>query len=151
MKYALMIALMLVTTGTAWGHAEFVNADPAPGEAVAQAQDITITFSESVDAATIFLLRGATEYPVQVTDIDPQRYTVQGRIQNTLDPGVYQVVWTVTSEDEHPITGSYSFEVSEERGGFPLALMAALVGVGIIGGVMAVYITNRNHARPDAA
>ncbi|MFP4323938.1 MAG: copper resistance protein CopC [Anaerolineales bacterium] len=136
MRFApiIMFTWLLWGAGAVAAHAEFVAARPAPGATTEDVNTIALTFSEPVENASIFLLSGNTEYTVNITRINRDDFTVHGQIQNDLAPGVYQVVWTVTSEDEHPITGSYSFELTPSDNRFPVEIAGGLVLILVLGG-----------------
>ena len=100
----------------ALAHAMLVSASPRVGSTVpASPSDITLTFSEGVEAA----LSG-----VEVTDATGQkvrtgRATVAPgnpavlvvKLPTRLAPGRYEVAWHVVSVDTHKTQGHFSFQV----------------------------------------
>lgn len=138
---ALSPALALVVAGPAGpaaAHAQVIASDPADGAVVPAApSEITVDFNEPVrpaDGNQLFRADGS-EVPVEVTTID-RRLTVVP--QDDLGAGTIVLTWSVTSADDHQISGSLTFSVGEPsaatpadavRGGTGAAIAAVATGL----------------------
>lgn len=162
---AVMLAFLLTGIGAspAAAHADFVDANPAPGTGLPQAPgSVTITFTEPLilDLSSIQVLGPSGddvgEGPTLPVEGDPQ---AMRRRLGLLPPGQYQVQWiTVSPLDGHTLRGSYRFSIGatvvgdEEVQAGPVASegwlglggrLAALVGLtlwagqALLGGVAA--------------
>ncbi len=110
---ALLIAAPATTP--AWAHAHLRNAIPSVGGMVAVAPDqVSIGFSEAIEprfsTVEVTDAQGARVDAgvVQVAPGDATRLIVKLR---PIGPGVYRVVWRVTSVDTHKTEGAFVFTV----------------------------------------
>lgn len=127
------LGLILAASYTAtFAHEELASATPAPGEIVTTApSQITLVFSDTVENVTILLVSGEVTYAVNIDNTMPAASYV-GNIDGELEAGLYQVIWTAVSTDDHTLSGSYQFEYDP-----PAPSPLLLVGVG---GVIAVIL-----------
>jgi methionine-rich copper-binding protein CopC len=113
---ALLTAGGLAIAAPASAHDELVSTDPAADSTVdALPAELTLTFSEAIDAT-----EGASE--VQVTDaagttlsaVPPtsQDNVLTQPLEGTAS-GIVTVLWKVVSSDGHPVSGEFSFTVTE--------------------------------------
>jgi methionine-rich copper-binding protein CopC len=110
----LVIATACLAAPPAWAHAFLDRAAPAVGSEVSRSPPaLTLTYSEPVEPLfSTILVTDASGAPVN--DGKP---AVQGDARilvvrlKVLQPGVYNVVWHVTSVDTHKTEGHFSFTV----------------------------------------
>ena len=115
---ALALALLALAAPAAFGHAAFEGASPAPGERVESApRRIVLTFSEPLNRR----LSEATLETPGGRGVE-SRQTVSGRRivlapSRSLGRGAYRVRWrTVSTDDAHPLEGSFGFGVRAAAG-----------------------------------
>ncbi|MDO5739935.1 MAG: copper resistance protein CopC, partial [Ornithinimicrobium sp.] len=108
-----LLVLLFLTAGPAQAHDQLIGTQPTDGASLKEApQDLTLTFSGALSdiGAQVTVTNGGGD---SFTDGDPR---VQGvdLIQDLaeLPKGDYEVLWRVTSEDGHPISGSFVFAVT---------------------------------------
>jgi copper transport protein len=115
---ALVLAAIagLVVPGTAWAHAELIQATPAPNASLGESPaEVTIAFSEPIDPEAAFLdLLDRSQN--RVHGVGPVSVVADGRLVRVelppLEPGPYTVSYQVVSAvDGHATTGSYVFLV----------------------------------------
>lgn len=121
----LVVLLMLfLTATTADAHANLLSAVPADGEVTADSPvRIALSFSEPLEAELIDLLLydpAGTNIPLEPPQLAKGDATQMFVEPPPLAVGSYTVVWTVVSEDGHPITDRYSFSVGQPTPGFAL-------------------------------
>jgi len=106
---AALALLVLVPAAPAAAHTTLRSAEPADGSTVESPRQLTLTFSDPVlDLGTEFVVTGpagpvATDTPV----VDGA--VVTAALPTDLPAGGYQVSWRVTTQDGHPITGTFAF------------------------------------------
>ncbi|MGO0577840.1 copper resistance CopC family protein [Ornithinimicrobium panacihumi] len=112
-------ALLLVGPG-ALAHDELIEASPEDGQTLETAPEaIELTFSGEIAqvGAQLAVTGGDVAQPL---DGAPR---VEGLtlVQDLADlgPGTYEVLWRVTSQDGHPISGAFSFTVGGDAGAAP--------------------------------
>lgn len=124
--------LSLIAPQRALSHAELMRAYPAPGETIrTHLEQIELHFSEATHESSIRLIENNRVYDLSTSYPDSDNLRVLGRITPPLEAGLYQVVWSVTSLDDHRISGSYSFVYSpsaeREQNSFARYLAIGLV------------------------
>lgn len=115
-------ALVLGIASPAWGHAELLEASPAPGSGLPQAPGaVVIRFNEPLNSrlSSIEILdtsgRDVGEGPTLPVEGDKQ---AMKRRLGLLSPGVHTVEWTtVSTVDGHTLHGSYSFGIGTSTPG----------------------------------
>src|SRR5215207_3188047 len=117
---AALLALMLWCQPLSAGaHAEFVEADPAPGAALASFPNVLrVTFSESVDSglsSLVLLSSDGGPVPLGALATDPNDsrvLTVSVLNPGSNESGTYTLVWgAYSAEDDHASSGSFNFSV----------------------------------------
>jgi methionine-rich copper-binding protein CopC len=113
--FAVVAVPLLMSTGTAFAHADLETSNPSAGSTVKTAPtEISITFSEEVEPR----FSG-----IEVQDAQGQRVD-EGEAHSASDdakvltvglkpltPGTYKVIWHNTSVDSHKEKGSFEFTV----------------------------------------
>ncbi|MGD8150613.1 copper resistance CopC family protein [Ornithinimicrobium sp. Y1694] len=123
----LITALFLLPGQVASAHDVLLDSDPAEGATLDEAPTtMTLTFSGQItDLGAQISVTGGSGAGSLVAG--PPRVEGTRLVQDLAEmgPGDYEVLWRVTSEDGHPISGSFSFEVTQEAapaaGGLPEA------------------------------
>lgn len=110
---SLLAAVAVMLPQSAVAHDELISSDPADGATVATApEQLTLTFSGQIAevGAAVNVTDGAQ---ASVVDGDPQveGTTLVQDLSDDLAAGDYEVVWRVTSQDGHPISGTFGFVV----------------------------------------
>lgn len=113
---ALLVALLLVApAGTAAAHDQLTGTEPADGATVQEApEQVVLTFSgEIAELGAQVVVAGPDGETV--TDGEPRAIgtDVTQKLAADLPAGDYEVTWRVTSQDGHPISGTFGFEVAE--------------------------------------
>jgi copper transport protein len=114
------LAIAVLNAPPAFGHAAFTGSTPAPGERVESSPDrIVMRFTEALNRR----LTDATLRPVKGGDPVAAALAVSGTTV-TLTPsaplarGAYRVRWrTTSSDDAHPLEGSFGFGVQVSAAG----------------------------------
>lgn len=128
-------------------HADLVSSFPATGATITTPPEkIELTFSEPVAGGQVMLLHDDTTYTIPLL-AEADGLTLRGVIDKALGAGVYQVLWTVTSTDNHTLTGSYQFEIKPSRQSRWL-LIAGVVVFGLAVGA-GFYLWLRYRVTPD--
>lgn len=112
---ALVALLLLAPAGAASAHDQLTGSEPADGATVDEPpEEVVLTFSGEI-----------AELGAQVVVADPDGATVSDgdpevvgtevtqALVADLPAGDYDVTWRVTSEDGHPISGTFGFTVAE--------------------------------------
>jgi methionine-rich copper-binding protein CopC len=119
-------ALTLAALALAWGagaspaaaHDVLIKTSPADGASVSRLPDkVTLTFDNPALAlGTELRVTGPSG---QVQDGKPVLVdnTVRQAIRPGSPAGSYTVVWRVTSEDGHPVSGTFTFSAQQGNGG----------------------------------
>ena len=105
------LALLVLTSGTAWAHAVLIASVPEDGERVDTAPvELRLQFNEPVSPVAVRLLDAqATEIPGVV--VEPQGETVVLRPLRPLADGAYYLSYRVTSLDAHVVAATLRFGV----------------------------------------
>jgi len=112
-------ALVVAGAGAAHAHDALLSTDPQDGATVPQAPaTITLTFSEpALELGTTIVVRtpdgrdAAAGLPPEIVDAD-----VRQPVDGYLPAGEYTVEWRVTSEDGHPVDGTFTFTAAAATG-----------------------------------
>ena len=107
-----VLGILLATAAPAFAHADLSGSDPAPGAVLTESPaNISLEFTERISVGN-----GA----IRVFDTDENRVDLGGvEVSNrvatlplpTLDDGAYVVTWRVASDDGHPVSGAFTFQV----------------------------------------
>lgn len=157
---AALLVAPLAVAAPAQAHDQLINADssPAAGSILKVAPDrITLVFS-----ADIMNLPGSKSNQIQVTDRDGQEVTtgdvtVKGnkvsRALKKLPAGTYDVAWSATSSDGHPIgdAGDYAFTITKgEKASKSTAPASSSASSGAVAGSPTSGVTQSTAAAPAA-
>jgi copper resistance protein C len=108
----LLTALLVVPAGPASAHDQLIGSDPEDGSTVGAPDSIELTFSGAIgDLGAQVAVTDAAGRSVVEGDPDVQGAVVEQDLVEDLAAGAYAVVWRVTSEDGHPISGEFAFTV----------------------------------------
>ncbi len=121
--FAAAVALLL-SSQRALAHALLVRADPQPNAELTQPPDsLHFWFSEPLEEAFTgarILSAAATEIPTGAPQIDPADPTHLTLPLESIEPGVYTVVWqTLSSVDGHEWVGSFPLTILNPDGTRP--------------------------------
>ena len=105
-----IIALLLLASAPAFGHARLESSVPASGASVKSPKTITLKFVEALEPAfSGAVLTGADGKPIAVpSGVSGTAITL---LPFSLRPGAYTVTWHSVGHDTHRVTGSFSFKV----------------------------------------
>jgi methionine-rich copper-binding protein CopC len=98
-------------------HATLVSVTPADGAALSSGpSQIQLTFDDviSPQLAQVRLTRDGS--PVETTAPRVDRTVVTVDVTGRTGPGAYRLVWQVTSDDGHPVSGASAFSVAGGAG-----------------------------------
>ncbi|MSO78302.1 MAG: hypothetical protein EXQ79_01695 [Acidimicrobiia bacterium] len=108
------VLVMLVAT-PASAHASLLESNPAPGAVLQSSpKQVTLSFTEPVSTSlgAIRVYNSASKR-VDSGDVKVRNNVVELTLPK-LDDGSYAVAWRVSSEDAHPITGVFTFQIGNE-------------------------------------
>ncbi|GGF57160.1 hypothetical protein GCM10011366_26270 [Ornithinimicrobium tianjinense] len=113
-----MLSVLLVgagAVGPAAAHDDLVGSEPTDGATVEQApESLVLTFSGAVsELGTQVVVTGPDGSPVSEGEPAVDGDRVEQELADDLAAGGYTVLWRVTSEDGHPISGELGFTVTE--------------------------------------
>ena len=111
---AVLLTLMIASTGPALAHAALLKSNPAPNSTVAAPKVIKVTFSEKVvPAFSGFKLAMDDGMTVNVTTkLSGDGKTMTGTPKGSLMAGTYKLSWHAASVDDgHRTEGSFTFKV----------------------------------------
>ena len=112
----LSLALLSVLPGRAFGHAAFLESEPAPGTRLQSGPaEIVLEFTEPLNQefnqATLVNLSSEQPVPITITTNSAEKEIVI-QPQERLERAAYRVEWqTVSVVDGHTLAGSFSFGV----------------------------------------
>ncbi len=100
--------------GPAAAHDDLIGTDPADGATVGTAPDrVTLTFTQpALELGTQVLVTGPDGSTVSDGPVLLDGTTVAQRLLAMRPAGAYRVDWRVTSEDGHPVSGTFTFTAS---------------------------------------
>lgn len=125
------VGWLLLTPGTALGHAALRSSDPVENAFLQRAPtQITLTFTEPPDPKSSGLkLLDASGKAVPLGAVDVSNLSVTVPVSN-LQPGIYNVLWfNVSRTDGHALQGSFPFTVLKPDGSVP-DVVNTLAGLG---------------------
>ena len=108
---ACVIAAVGLSAAPAAAHDELVGTTPADGSTVDTAPDrIVLTFAEpAVALGTEMAVTGPDGTNLATGDVQLVGSTVVQALADLRPAGAYRVDWRVTSDDGHPVTGTFAF------------------------------------------
>ncbi|KRE03748.1 hypothetical protein ASE61_08905 [Bosea sp. Root670] len=112
-RIGLAFALSLAAS-QAFAHAHLKTASPADGATVAAPAEITLGFTEDLEAKlssiTVKDARGGVVSTAPAEAVPGDRKALKVRLK-PVSAGTYTVEWAATSVDTHRVTGQYRFTV----------------------------------------
>lgn len=110
---ALLSAVVLLSPAvTASAHDQLVGSEPEDGASGQAPDEIVLTFSGAIgDLGAQMAVTDGAGTSVVDGEIEVDGEEVTQDLVDDLSPGDYRVVWRVTSEDGHPISGQFAFTV----------------------------------------
>ncbi len=106
---------MLITPGTALGHAAFLGSSPEPGKRLGTApRQVTLNFTEplNVRLSAVKVYAAKDDRPLRVTAKPRRGRQLVVTPSRRLATGAYRLAWhTVSTQDGHALEGSFSFGV----------------------------------------
>ncbi|MGH7649240.1 MAG: copper resistance CopC/CopD family protein [Gemmatimonadaceae bacterium] len=128
-----MLFVALAIPRAAWAHLVLVASAPPAGSALGAAPSaIGLSFSEDPQlAATHIEVLNASGTRVDSGVprlVQIPKHTVEVAVAGTLAPGKYTVRWRTTSDDGHPVHGSFTFTIAEHAASVPAAAPIAAPG-----------------------
>jgi copper resistance protein C len=110
--------LVLAGASAAQAHDTLVGTDPADGSTVAEVPDhVTLTFGEPAQAlGTEVVVHGPNGEALSVGPAQLAGNAVTQDVAPVRPAGVYTVEWRVTSQDGHPVSGTFTFTATESVG-----------------------------------
>jgi copper resistance protein C len=115
-SFAVGLFCLLVTTMPADAHAFMVRAEPRVGSKVKKAPtELRIWFNEPVKPALSSIIvfdRNGKQIDKKDTHLDrANRALLHVSLRSVLVPGIYKVIWRVTSVDTHVTNGDFKFQI----------------------------------------
>jgi copper resistance protein C len=109
------VALLLGPVGSAAAHDVLVGSTPAQDAAVGPAPaGVSLEFSEAPQSlGTAVVVTGPDGAPVSDGAPELDGTAVTQPLAEDLPAGTYTVDWRVTSADGHPLSGTFTFDVTE--------------------------------------
>ena len=108
---ACLVAAVGLSAAPATAHDELVGTTPADGSTVDVAPDqVVLTFTEpAVALGTQVVVTGPDGSNLATGDVQLVGSTVVQALADLRPAGAYRVDWRVTSDDGHPVTGTFAF------------------------------------------
>lgn len=110
---SLLTAAAVLLPQAALAHDELVSTDPADGTSLQEGPDeLTLTFSGQIaEVGAAVAVTDAAGTSVVEDEPEVDGVTVVQDLADDLAAGDYEAVWRVTSQDGHPISGTFGFVV----------------------------------------
>jgi methionine-rich copper-binding protein CopC len=111
------LTLFTVNIQPASAHTETETTSPSSGETVVGGEQlISVTFTDSIldlaDSSEIVVVDSEGNVaPTDCSGIEKKKIYTNAFLATS---GEYRVIWRTVAEDGHPITGKFSFQVSED-------------------------------------
>jgi copper transport protein len=125
MALLLACCVLLIFPGTSFAHAVLIRSDPAQGAVLhVPPGQVSLWFSEAVDpqlsTAQVVTTADQQAGPQQAKVSQSDSSEIVVTLSSHLTPGVYAVLWrTVSTDDGHVESGSFSFTVTRPDGTLP--------------------------------
>lgn len=149
-----LLFVLLLVVGRVAAHAELQSAVPAPGAKLTrQPEEIRLGFSEPVGPESTIMLFGEEFQEINGVFTRVVSGTPEQLVATVpeLAPGTYSVQWRVVSDDGHPASGSYTFDMVDGTTGamvsdFPVGALGAIIAAVVIGmaGILWIRLSRRN-------
>lgn len=120
--FLVALALSALAPSALLAHVELAASTPAAGSEVKAPKAITLTFSQPVDASTAAASIVMTAMPGMpnhgemvirnfTVSWSPDNRTMTLALKKSLPTGTYEVRWQAAGADDHPMSGTVTFEV----------------------------------------
>ncbi len=110
-----LLALVL-GAGPASAHAALVSSDPEDGSSMAAApKTISLTFNENVATPAYVAVTAPDGSTVRVKGVEAVDRTVTADVADVGQRGRFSASYRVVSSDGHPISGTFTYEVTQGR------------------------------------
>lgn len=110
-----LLSLAALPGAPAWSHAVLLETVPADRAVLAQSPaEIVLRFNEAVQPVALRIIDSAGRQVAADATTEVRDGDLRIRLANPLDPGAYVLSYRITSEDSHPVSGSYLFAVGDE-------------------------------------
>lgn len=113
-----ILALILFSVGhplIASAHSQVESSVPSDGETVEESIDtITVEFSAGIEGASTLTLFNQEDEEVPV-EVNVEASSLEVRSEQPLENGEYRAVYSIMSEDTHPVEGEFTFTVNAEQ------------------------------------
>jgi copper transport protein len=129
-QFLALIALLWTTAlcgEPAWSHAVLLETIPADRAVLAQSpNEILLRFNEAVQPVALRIIDGAGKQVASDARTEVRDGDLRILLAAPLAPGAYVLSYRITSEDSHPVGGSYLFAIGDEPAAWrPPAVAAA--------------------------
>ena len=124
-------ALLLCAPATVFAHAALESTTPEANSVLEESPpEIVLNFDDPIEVAvaSIQLFDGNAELVAIGTPQRGDDQTILTASLPVLDDGLYAVIWRVTSDDGHPVDGSFSFQIGTTATGNGEDLIADVRG-----------------------
>lgn len=109
----LVLGALLVAPTPAQAHDELTGSQPEDGDTLVEApQDLTLTFSGEIASLGVQVVVTGPDGEVSAGEPRVEGVEVVQALAPDAPAGDYTVVWRVTSQDGHPISGELDYEVA---------------------------------------
>ena len=138
---ALSLVFLALTVSPASAHAQLESSLPAAGSVLAESpSQIRLAFDDPIDldgsTVRVFDDRGGQLETGAVTMTSADAHEISVNLGSSLVSGTYTVEWAVTSEDTHPVTGSFIISVVTPSSVVDVPVLARNDLAGVLLGVM---------------
>lgn len=108
-----LLVTLIAAAGPARAHDVLLGSSPEDGSVQASApEEIVLTFSGEIATIGAQVVVEGPDGTVADGDPEVEGVTVTQPVSPDAPAGDYSVVWRVTSEDGHPISGDFTYEVT---------------------------------------
>lgn len=108
----LLPVIWLICASPASAHDRLVGTTPASGSSVTSPELVQLKFAEPVvTTGTQVEVKNAAQQ-VASSDLAITGNVVSVRLTPPATAGTYQVIWRITSDDGHPVSGTFSFRAT---------------------------------------
>ena len=115
--FALIVLLWAtaICGNPAWSHAVLLETIPADRAVLAQSpSEILLRFNEAVQPVALRIIDGAGQLVASDARTEVRDGDLRILLAAPLAPGAYVLSYRITSEDSHPVGGSYLFAIGDE-------------------------------------
>ncbi|MDQ0207461.1 copper resistance CopC family protein [Alkalicoccobacillus murimartini] len=120
-KRSLLAALLAIVLLWAFmptvvsAHSQLESSSPEDGQTLEESIDsVVLEFSAGIESASTITILNEAEEEIPV-DINVNASSLDAQTEAPLPNGEYRIVYTILSEDSHPVEGEISFVVNAEE------------------------------------